>query len=115
MNPSPSFWSPLFLMLSDVTKRLLMLTCVVCLLGGCRAGATTQTNSFEIAETAYKTGDYKSALDGYEGFLRAYPSSPLAQVARLRIRCIHREVRSLLGRTDTPRPMYRGQSPNATP
>ena len=50
------------------------------------------------------------ALDGYQGFLKRYPKSPLASVARTRIRCISREIRGLKGRKGVPLPIYKGGS-----
>ncbi len=88
--------------------------CLVCWLTACQPSARTETESFESAEVAYREGRYEAALDGYEGFLKRYPRSPLADIAKTRIRTINREVRSMLGRTDTPRPMYRAPSDNAT-
>lgn len=72
----------------------------------CEDPQQTQTEAFESAEARYRTGKYNAALDGYEAFLDAYPRSPLAKTAELRIRCIHREVRSVLMRKDMPRPDY---------
>jgi outer membrane protein assembly factor BamD (BamD/ComL family) len=81
------------------------------MLGGvvaCEDPQQTQTQAFEYAEAHYRAGDYDAALDGYQAFLEAYPQSPLAETAELRIRCIHREVRSVLMRKDMPRPRYVG-------
>lgn len=80
----------------------------------CQPSAMTETESFEHAEVAYREGHYRAAIDGYEAFLERYPRSPLAKIARLRIRCINREVRSMLGRTGMPRPLYRGEPQDAT-
>lgn len=81
------------------------------MLGGvaaCEAPQQTQTEAFEYAEAHYRAGEYDAALDGYQAFLDTYPKSPLAETAELRIRCIHREVRSVLMRKDMPRPRYVG-------
>ncbi len=79
----------------------------------CRPSEVTETESFEKAEVAYREGRYKSAIDDYEKFLVRYPHSPLAEVAELRIRTISREIQSMLGRTDTPPPLYRGEATDA--
>jgi len=87
------------------------LSCLFCLLAlGCQASSTTETASFEQAEVAYRAGQYSRALDGYQGFLKRYPKSPLASVARTRIRCISREIRGLKGRKGVPLPIYKGGS-----
>lgn len=80
----------------------------------CQDDSVTETKSFETAEIAYRSGSYNKAMDGYETFLKRYPNSPLADVAKLRIRSINREVRGMLGRTGTPRPVYRGEKNDAT-
>lgn len=79
---------------------------------GCEDPQQTQTQAFENAESRYRSGEYDAALDGYQAFLEAYPKSPLAETAELRIRCIHREVRSVLMRKDMPRPRYVGAQKN---
>lgn len=76
----------------------------------CEDPQHTQTEAFETAEQRYRNGEYDAALDGYQAFLDAYPNSPLAKTAELRIRSIHREVRSVLMRKDMPRPEYVGPS-----
>jgi hypothetical protein len=97
--------------------------CAACLaLGavGCGEARSTETDSFEAAERLYRRADYRRALALYQKFLDHYPNSPLADTARLRIRCIHREVSTMLDRHDMPRPVYhateeRGQTlPRAT-
>lgn len=90
----------------------LIVSGVVCLTA-CQPGEVTETESFEQAEVAYRQGRYKSAIDDYERFLVRYPHSPLAEVAELRIRTISREIQSLLGRTATPPPLYRGEATDA--
>lgn len=72
----------------------------------CDGPRTTETQAFETAEAHYKGGDYEVALAGYESFLKLYPTSPLAGVARTRIRNIRREVDSMLGRSEGLRPVY---------
>ena len=80
-------------------------------LTGCEGPDHTQTASFEAAEVHYRQGHYERALDGYQSFLKRYPDSPLAEVAELRIRTIKREVSSMLGRAELPRPIYRSGDP----
>ena len=89
---------------------LLMAACA----WGCQPSSSTETSTFEQAEIAYREGSYRRALDSYERFLERYPRSPLAATARMRIRCINREVQAMLGRTGTPRPLYLGEGEDAT-
>ena len=97
-----------------VGRLLAALFCVCVLIGaiGCEDPRHTQTRAFEAAEEDYREGEYDAALDGYQAFLEAYPTSPLAETAELRIRSIHREVRSVLMRKDMPRPRYVGAEKN---
>lgn len=80
----------------------------------CTPPLPPETESFEAAEAAYRQGDYQDAIDGYQAFLKNYPASPLARVARQRLHAINRELRAVLKRTDMPRPHYRDQSANTT-
>jgi hypothetical protein len=75
---------------------------------GCEGPEITQTQAFERAEAHYRNGEYDAALDGYQAFLEAYPESPLTETVELRIRCINREIRSVMMRKDMPRPKYVG-------
>lgn len=88
---------------------------VGCLLfaSACQPDQVTETQSFEHAELAYRQGRYQRAMSGYQTFLKRYPSSPLAQIATLRLRTIEREQQGMLGRTDTPPPLYRGEDEDA--
>jgi hypothetical protein len=92
-----------------MTASLYAILLVVLLLPawGCDGPTMAETDQFEAAEVYYRAGDYEEALDGYQAFLRHYPQSPLAEVAEQRIRTINREVSSMLGRSDMPRPVYR--------
>ena len=81
----------------------------------CSSVRETETQSFERAEQAYRQGDYHAALEGYHAFIKRHPKSPLTRMAKLRIRCVQREVRAMLDRSDMPRPIYRSASPNTTP
>lgn len=83
-----------------------MLGAFVGLLVACTPPEKTETVLYESAEVHYRRGDYQRALDGYESFLKLYPESPLADVAQMRIRGIKREVTSVLGRSDIPRPKW---------
>lgn len=74
----------------------------------CEDPQQTQTQAFEYAEEHYRGGQYGAALDGYQAFLDSYPTSPLAATAEMRIRGIHREVRSVMMEKSTPRPRYVG-------
>ena len=94
--------------MSSYVKLLAVIFLVFSLGGACAPPEKTETAFFKEAETHYRSGDYEGALDGYESFLRLFPESPLAEMAELRIRTIRREVSSVLGRTDIPRPTYRG-------
>lgn len=98
-------------------RRALVLCALGCALwgsAGCAPQASPETESFERAEVAYRRGEYKRALGDYEVFLKTYPSSPLARVARQRIRCLNREVQALLGRHGMPRPIYLPPPQNTT-
>ena len=77
---------------------------------GCDGPEITQTQAFERAEAHYRNGEYDAALDGYQAFLEAYPESPLTETVELRIRCINREVRSVMMRKEMPRPTYVGSA-----
>jgi outer membrane protein assembly factor BamD (BamD/ComL family) len=81
---------------------------------GCEDLQRTQTQAFEYAEKHYRGGQYDAALDGYQAFLESYPTSPLAATAEMRIRCIHREVRSVMMQKNVPRPRYVGESNKPT-
>lgn len=103
--------------LALIKGPLLPLVFALMVLGGltaCQSTFEAETVSFERAETAYRHGDYDAALQGYHTFLKRHPKSPLASMAKLRIRCIQREVKALLDRHDMPRPIYLGSQPDAT-
>lgn len=88
----------------------LVLVAIICLNTGCEAPELTQTQAFEYAEEHYRDGQYDAALDGYQAFLNSYPTSPLAATVEMRIRTIHREVRSVMMKKDVPRPRYLGDA-----
>lgn len=94
---------------------LLMLLWLGLLSSACSSRDEAETVSFERAEVAYRQGHYKVAVKGYHEFLKRHPKSPLARMAKLRIRCIQREVRAMLDRHDMPRPIYIGSKSDATP
>lgn len=79
------------------------------LTSACEDPQQTQTQAFEYAEEHYRGGQYDAALDGYQAFLDSYPTSPLAATAEMRIRGIHREVRSVMMEKNVPRPRYVGR------
>lgn len=81
----------------------------------CEDPQQTQTQAFEYAEEQYRGGQYGAALDGYQAFLDSYPTSPLAATAEMRIRGIHREVRSVMMEKSTPRPRYVGKHKKGKP
>lgn len=83
--------------------------CLLCvgLASGCEDPEKTETEAFEKAEAYYRDGEYEAALDGYQAFLEAYPNSPLAETAELRIRSINREVGAVMMQDKMPRPEYK--------
>jgi hypothetical protein len=87
---------------------------LIALCCACEPPLPPETESFEAAEVAYRKGSYQEAIDGYESFLRHYPASPLARIARLRLRAINREVGAVLKRHDMPTPEYREPSPKGS-
>lgn len=86
--------------------RLFVCALLGLVLAACEPPGKTETVLYEEAEVHYRAGDYQRALDGYESFLKLYPESPLADVARIRIRSINREVNAVLGRSDIPKPKW---------
>ncbi len=82
------------------------LLALACLLAACEQGAQEETIVFQEAEALYRAGDYDSATERYESFLEAYPRSPFARTARLRLRTIDREVESVMGTRGTNRPIF---------
>ncbi|RAL25264.1 hypothetical protein DL240_03365 [Lujinxingia litoralis] len=77
-------------------------------LGACKDPEATETELFEAAEVHYRDGNYGEALSGYQGFLKRYPTSPLAPTVEMRLRNIHREVGSVMERQGSPSPVYHG-------
>lgn|GEM_PF-3337608 len=96
-------------MLGGALYGVLMIT------SACEDPQQTQTQAFEYAEEQYRGGQYNAALDGYQAFLDSYPTSPLAATAEMRIRGIHREVRSVMMEKNVPRPRYVGKLKKAKP
>lgn len=72
----------------------------------CQPEPQEETILFQEAETLYKGGDFDGASKRYQAFLRAYPRSPLAETARMRLRTIDREVESVMGVKGGNRPIY---------
>ena len=81
----------------------------------CLPSENAETQAFEHAEAYYRAGNYDRALEGYTRFLQSHPNSPMTKTAKMRVRTIHREVRSMLDCQDMPRPVYLGRALNATP
>src|SRR5690554_4648556 len=112
------FKIPAFMKLVGGLKTLVLGT-VLCgalmITSACEDPQQTQTQAFEYAEEHYRGGQYDAALDGYQAFLESYPTSPLAATAEMRIRGIHREVRSVMMEKNVPRPQYVGKTKKAKP
>ena len=75
-------------------------------LGGCEEGQQEETRTFEEAEALYRAGDFDGATERYEAFLEAYPRSPFAHTAKLRLGNIDREVESVMGAGGSNRPVF---------
>lgn len=73
---------------------------------GCEPDVRDETEIFEEAELLYRIGDYDAAGELYEDFLEAYPRSPFARTAKLRLRTIEREVEAVMGARGGNRPIY---------
>ena len=101
------------------TRRVLCMAFVALTLAfhavACLPSEDAETQAFEHAEAYYRAGNYDRALQGYTRFLKSHPNSPMTKMANMRMRTIHREVRSMLARQDMPRPVYLGHAINATP
>lgn len=82
---------------------------------GCEDSRAAETELFEAAEVDYQNGNYSDALSGYQEFLNRYPQSPLAPIVETRLRNIHREVSSVMGSSDSPRPSYHGLNAEQSP
>lgn len=103
------------------STRALRALCVACAgfaliisMGACLPSENAETQAFEHAEAYYRAGNYDRALERYTRFLQSHPNSPMTKTAKMRVRTIHREVRSMLDRQDMPRPVYLGRALNAT-
>lgn len=86
---------------------LSLLSAVLLLFSGCPEGPKEETRIFQEAEACYSDGDYDNAVQRYEAFLSAYPRSPLARTAELRLRTIEREIDSVMGSRGGNRPVYK--------
>ena len=95
--------------------RVGALLMVVSFGAGCDKIEVTETGSFERAEEAYRTGAYKDAIDQYERFILTYPTSPLSEVSKMRLRHIRRELTSIMGRPNMPGPVYTPPPPGHVP
>lgn len=97
------------------TRRwCVILLCLILGTSACLQTQNTETRSFEKAEIYYRKGNYDKALLGYSAFIHNHPNSPMVKMAKLRVRCIQREVRAMLDRQDMPKPVYRGNAIVAT-
>jgi hypothetical protein len=72
----------------------------------CHEPATPEPVLFERAETRLRRGDYEGATMDYQEFLQRFPNSPLASIARQRLRNIDRELEAVMGRRSSPAPIY---------
>ena len=91
---------------------------ILCLLlNACQNNAVPPIRYFEMAEAAYKAGQYESAHQNYTIFLRQNPDPQLARLAERRILSIEREIESVLGQKSGPRPayVYKDESADSTP
>lgn len=87
---------------------LLLCTAVAMVLSvdGCDERQRDHTRVFEEAEALYRAGDYDGATRRYETFLEAYPRSPFAKTARMRIASAEREMESVVGTGGANRPVF---------
>jgi len=76
---------------------------------GCRERPAPPSEVFAQAEEHYQRGEYDAALDDYQVFIERHPRSPLTDTARMRIRAINREIRTVMDREHVPSPTYVGQ------
>jgi hypothetical protein len=82
-------------------------------LAACEEPQPPPVTQFERAEELLRAGDYDGATRLYEAFLADHPRSPLARVARQRLRNIDRELEAVMGRRATPAPIYIRPEPTA--
>lgn len=75
-------------------------------LAACEDPKAPPATQFERAEELLRAGDYDGATRLYEEFIDDHPHSPLAPIARLRLRNIDRELEAVMGRRATPAPIY---------
>jgi hypothetical protein len=88
--------------------RALALLLVLSALGpvACHDPLPPPAQAFEDAEARLREGDYDGATRLYQTFLASHPHSPLAPIARQRLRNIDRELEAVMGRRATPAPIY---------
>ena len=100
--------------------RILCLNLFLLLICGCQGQSTQSRQYFDIAEDAYKSGQYEVAHQNYTTFLRLNPDPQLARLAERRILSIEREMECVLGQKEGPRPAYvnhdeTGETPSQHP
>ena len=88
--------------------KILMLALMLMMMG-CQGQSTPSRQYFDTAEEAYKSGRYEVAHQNYSLFLRLNPDPQLARLAERRILSIERELESVLGQKNGPRPAYVNQ------
>ena len=87
---------------------LFILALMLCVMG-CQGQSTPSRQYFDTAEEAYRSGRYEVAHQNYSLFLRLNPDPQLARLAERRILSIERELESVLGQKNGPRPAYVNQ------
>ena len=73
---------------------------------GCEEVPERRVSHFDLAEDAYRSGQYELAHQHYGVFLRQNPDPQLARLAERRILSIEREIECVLGKKNGPRPAY---------
>lgn len=76
------------------------------LMVGCAGEEQKRESDFDIAEAAYRIGQYETAHVHYAAFLRGNPDPQLARLAERRILSIEREIGCVLGKKNGPKPEY---------
>lgn len=89
-----------------MSTRYVFIAVIAIVVVGCHEPQPPPTDEFERAETLLHAGDYDGAAGLYTDFLDRHPSSPLAPIARQRLRNIDRELEAVMGRRSTPAPIY---------
>ncbi len=82
----------------------------LCMHAGCVDAPQNRASHFDLAEDAYRSGQYETAHREYGIFLRQNPDPQLARLAERRLLSIEREIECVLGKKNGPRPAYVRQS-----